>query len=325
MKLEKDDLVRLFRTMLLARRVDEAMVDGLASGKIPSFWHSGQGNEATAVGGTLFLRKDDWVMGGARGHGVHQYIAKGMDFKGLLAEHCAKSTGCCGGWTGFHAADLTVGVPGGCGTVGSTFPVAVGLGLACKAKGKDNVVVAFFGDGASNRGTLHESFNLAAIWNLPIVWVCENNEYAIFMHVSEHYAGKDIADLAYGYAMPGVVVDGQDAVAVAEAVMTAVERARAGEGPSLVECKTLRLRPHLEGIGYLRGTVPVSEEELQELNRRDPINLLKTSLMDRGILTEEMVASMDKEIREEIEQAEKFVDESPIPDPKVMFASMYAD
>jgi len=325
MKFEKEDLLKLYQNMVLVRKMDEIMVEGLMQGKVPGFWHSGQGDEATAVGGCSFLRQDDWVMGGVRSHGTMQAIAKGMSVKDVYAEHCGKDAGCCGGWSGFHTANLELGVPGSCGTVGSTFPLAVGLGISCKKKGKGAVVVAYFGDGASGRGTLHESFNMAATMKLPIVWVCENNQLAIFMPATEHSASKDIADLAYGYAMPGVVIDGQDVVAVAEAVMSAVERARAGDGPSLVECKTYRFRPHNEGIPILRGTEPVPEEELAEWRSKDPIILFRNKLVERGIFTAADAEKIDKQIQADVDQAEKETMAAGVPDPAKMLQCLYAD
>jgi pyruvate dehydrogenase E1 component alpha subunit len=155
-----------------------------------------------------------------------------MTMESFIGEHMARSIGGCGGWSGFHAADPELHIPGNCGTVGSTFPISVGLGLACQKKGKGDVVVCIFGDGACARGTMHESFNMASLMKLPIVWVCLNNGIALYAPFDTQFMVKDIADFAYSYGMPGAVVDGQDVVAVAEATMTAVERARAGEGPS---------------------------------------------------------------------------------------------
>lgn len=324
MKLEKEELITLYRDMVLARRTDESVVEGIKAGRVVSFFHSGQGHEATAVGGVAFLRKGDWLMSGVRGHGVGQSIAKGMNPRGFLAEHCGKATGCCSGWSGFHVADLELGLPGYWGTVGTTFPITVGLGIACKKEGKGNVVVSYFGDGASGRGTLHEAFNMAAIMKLPVVWVCENNMLAINMPANEAVASKDIADLAYGYNMPGVVVDGQDVVAVAEAVMSAVDRARAGDGPSLVECKTFRFRAHNEGGQMIRGYKPIPEEEIAEWRSKDPIILFRRKLLDQGILTEADADKIDNDAAAEIADAEKFVAESPMPDPEKMFNCLYA-
>ncbi|MBN1613543.1 MAG: thiamine pyrophosphate-dependent dehydrogenase E1 component subunit alpha [Deltaproteobacteria bacterium] len=325
MKLEKEDLLKLYRNLVLIRKTDEVMVDGLMQGKIPSFWHSGQGNEAVVAGGTTFLKKGDWVIGGVRGHGAHQAILKGMTPESVYAEHCCKATGCCGGWSGFHTSDLDLGIPGSCGTVGSSFPLATGIGIALKKKDKGDVMVCYFGDGASGRGTLHESFNMAAIMKLPIVWICENNGFAIYMSVTTASASKDIADLAYGYGMPGVVVDGQDVVAVCEAVMSAVEKARAGEGPSLVECKTHRFRPHNEGIPILRGTEPIPEAEIQEWLDRDPIVLFRNKLIERGIFSAAEADKIDQEVVAEMAAMDKAVTACGVADPAVMFKSLYAE
>ena len=324
MKIEREDLLKLFRNMVLSRKTDEAIIEGIKTGRVVSFFHSGQGHEATAVGGTTFLRKTDWTMAGVRGHGLGQSIAKGLDIRGFLAEHCGRATGCCSGWSGFHSADLNIGLPGYWGTVGTVFPITVGLGIACKKDGKGNVVVAYFGDGASGRGTLHEAFNMCAIMKLPVIWVCENNMLAITMPVEEAVASKDIADLAYGYNMPGVVVDGQDVVAVCEAVMTAVERARTGQGPSLVECKTFRFRSHSEGGRMIRGYKPIPEEEIAEWRSKDPIVLFREKLIAQGIFTETDAEAIDKEVAAEVTAAEKFVAQSPLPDPERMFNSLYA-
>jgi TPP-dependent pyruvate/acetoin dehydrogenase alpha subunit len=200
----------------------------------------------------------------------------------------------------------------------------VGLGIACKKEGKGDVVVTYFGDGASGRGTLHEAFNMCSIMKLPVIWVCENNMLAINMPASEAVASKDIADLAYGYSMPGVIVDGQDVIAVCEAVMSAVDRARAGNGPSLVECKTFRFRPHNEGGKMIRGYKPIPEEEIAEWQSKDPIALFRTKLIDQGIFTAADAEVVDKELTVEIAAAEKFVAESPMADPERMFNSLYA-
>ncbi|MBN1382187.1 MAG: thiamine pyrophosphate-dependent dehydrogenase E1 component subunit alpha [Deltaproteobacteria bacterium] len=324
MKLERDDLLKLYRNMVLTRKTDESIIDGIKTGRVVSFFHSGQGHEATDVGGVTFLRKGDWAMAGVRGHGVGQAIAKGLAPREFLAEHCGKATGCCFGWSGFHTANLELGLPGYWGTVGTTFPITLGLGIACKKDGKGNVVVSYFGDGASGRGTLHEAFNMTSIYKLPVVWLCENNMLAINMPASEAVASKDVADLAYGYNMPGVVVDGQDVVAVAEAVMIAVERARAGDGPSLVECKTFRFRPHSEGGKMIRGYQPIPEEEIAEWRSKDPIVLFRKKLIEQGIAANVELDKIDGDAAAEIAVAEKFVAESPLADPERMFNSLYA-
>lgn len=323
MKFKDEDLLLLYRNMLLARKTDEMMVDGIMSGKVPAFFHSGQGDEATAVGGSTFLRKSDWIISGVRGHGVMQYIAKGMSMAEIIGEHYCKTAGCCSGVTGSHLVDSKVGIPGATGTLGYSFTLAAGIGIALKKDGKGDVIVCYFGDGTAARGTLHESFNMAAIMKLPIVWVCENNGIAIHTPLSVGTAKADIADLAYGYGMPGVVVDGQDVVAVAEAVMSAVDRARAGEGPSLVECKTYRFRPHNEGLAVLYGAEKVPEAEIAEWKKKDPILLFRNKLLDLKILDKEKDANIDRETTEAVAAAEKIAMQSPMPDPAIIMQKNY--
>ncbi|GAG06885.1 unnamed protein product, partial [marine sediment metagenome] len=210
MALEKDQLIQLYTNMVRARRTDEMVVKGLQEGKVVSFYHSVQGSEAVGVGVCTFLRDDDYLYPHHRGHGIAYLIGKRASIKGFLAEHYGKATGMAGGLAGFHGVDQEHGILGVAGTIGSQFPVSVGWALAAKKNGKGQVTVCCFGDGSSNRGTLHEAMNLAAVWKLPIVWVCENNLYAQHMPIKDAYPREDIADLAAGYNMPGVVVDGQD-------------------------------------------------------------------------------------------------------------------
>jgi acetoin:2,6-dichlorophenolindophenol oxidoreductase subunit alpha len=327
MEFTKEDLLKLYRNMVSARKMDETIVESFARQKEPvlGFYHSGQGEEATAVGGTTFLRKDDWVLASDRSHGTMHAMAKGMTVKRLYAEHFGRAAGCCGGWSGFHTADVELGLPGTCGCLGGTFPLTAGIGIALKKKGEDAVVVSYFGDGASGRGTLHESFNMAAVMKLPVVWVCENNEFAMFTPFAEHSASKNVADLASGYAMPSAIVDGQDVLAVAHVVMSAVERARTGAGPSLVECKTHRFRSHFEGAPNLSGFELIPEKDIATWRRRDPIVLFRKKLIKRGILTAADAEEIDKEIAAQIAQQVKEAMESRIPDPEVMFGALYSD
>lgn len=325
MKLEKEQLIKLYTNMVRARKVDETVVKGLYDGKTLSFFHSGQGEEAIGVGGCTFLRKDDYVGGSHRGHGIAHSISKGASPKGFIAEHYGKATGSCNGITGFHGVEPELGLLGMAGTIGSIFPVALGWGVAARKRGKGQVVVAFFGDGASNRGTLHEAMNLAAIWKLPIVWVCENNLYAQWMPIKDAYPREDVADLAAGYGMPGVVVDGQDVIAVHEAVQAAVERARAGDGPSLVECKTYRFRAHNEGSPDIAHADPRPPEEVEAWKKRDPIKLFQEKLLEQGVLTQADVERIGAEATAEVEEAERLAMESPVPSPDILEKVLYAD
>jgi len=202
----------------------------------------------------------------------------------------------------------------------------VGWGLGAKKNDRGQVVVCCFGDGTSNRGTLHEAFLMAANWKLPIVWVCENNGLSIYVPAKEHHPTDDIADLANGYGMPAAVVDGQDVVAVAEAVAPAVARAREGKGPSFIECKTERFWEHDIGTPDLRDHTPRSEEEIKALRQRDPVRICRENLLSQGVLTAEDIERIDREAAEETEAAERFVDESTeIPDVECLPSMLYAE
>jgi len=325
MALEKDQLILLYTNMVRARTMDETVVRGLQEGKVVSFYHSVQGSEAVGVGVCTFLRDDDYLYPHHRGHGIAYLIGKRANVKGFLAEHYGKATGMAGGVAGFHGVDLEHGIFGNAGTIGSQFPVSTGWALACKKNGRGQVTVCGFGDGSSNRGTLHEGMNMAAVWKLPIVWVCENNLYAQWMPIKDAYAREDIADLAGGYNMPGVVVDGQDVIAVHEAVQAAVERARAGEGPSLIECKTYRYRAHSEGGSDIVHVDTRPAEEVEAWKKRDPIKLFREKLVEQGVITEADVARIGKEADEWAVEIEKFAVESPVPDGAVLDKLLYVE
>jgi pyruvate dehydrogenase E1 component alpha subunit len=253
-------------------------------------------------------------------------IGKGIDPKTYLAEHCGRATGCAGGLGGVHACYDDLGIMGAGGTLGSGFSVSVGWGLAAQMNGTEQVVVCFFGDGTSNRGTWHEAANMAALWKLPIVWVCENNGIAQYVPVESAYPLKDLANMASAYGTPSVVVDGQDVVAVAEAVGEAVKRARKGKGPSFVECKTARFGPH--GIGNpdsIHGK-PRDPKEIEKLKKRDAIELFRKRLLEQGTLTKKMVAKIEADAVVEVEQALEFIEESPYPeDPAILNDALYAE
>ncbi len=325
MKLENEHLLKLYTNLVRARAFDVLFVRMLSEGKLLGFYHPSEGGEAPGVGACSFLRDDDIIWPHIRGHGLPHMISKGIDPKYYLAEHTGKSTGSSGGMSSFHGFDAEHGLYGFAGTIGSGFPVSVGFGLSAKKNGQGQVVVSCFGDGTSNRGTLHESFLSAANWKLPIVWVCENNGLGMFMPVERAHPVQDIADLAHGYGMPGVVVDGQDVIAVTETVSAAVERARAGNGPSLIECKCLRFCPHAIGMPDVAGSELRTEEEIAELRKRDPIKLCREKLLENGILTQEDVDRIDRETAAEVEAAEKFAIDSPLPDPSAFDQMLYAE
>ncbi|MEW6442764.1 MAG: thiamine pyrophosphate-dependent dehydrogenase E1 component subunit alpha [bacterium] len=325
MKFSREDLVKLYRNLVRARKFDQAAIRMLGQGKFTAFFHAAYGGEAPGVGGTTFLRKDDYIYGHHRGHGIPHAAGKGIDLVAFMAEHCGKATGSCGGMTGFHACEPEFGLYGAGGTIGCAFPLSAGWGLAAKKAGKGQVAVCFFGDGSTGRGTMHEAMNMSANWKLPIVWVCENNGMGQFVPIKDAYPLEDIASIASAYGMPGVVVDGQDVLAVAEAVTAAVERARQGKGPSLVECKCLRFRSHVEGAPDWSHAELRSEAELAEMKKKDPVTLYQKRLLQQGVLTPEEVERIDRETDAEVADMERFCDESPYPDKSVLNKAVYAD
>lgn len=326
MKFSKKDLIKLYTNLVRTRAFDRAAIKLMAEGKLVSFYHPAEGGEAPGVGGTTFLREDDIIYPHHRGHGFPHMIGKGIDPKTYLAEHCGCVTGCAGGLGGVHPYYPELGIFGGGGTLGSGFPVSVGWGLSAQMNGKGQVVVCFFGDGTSNRGTWHEAANMAAVMKLPIVWVCENNGIAQYVPVESSYPLKDLANLASAYGTPSVVVDGQDVIAVAEAVGEAVKRARKGKGPSFVECKTARFGPH--GIGNpdaVHGK-PRDPKLIEKLKQRDAIELFRRRLLENSTLTEKDVKEIDAKAAAEVEEALQFIEESPYPDgPSILKDALYAE
>jgi TPP-dependent pyruvate/acetoin dehydrogenase alpha subunit len=325
MKLEKDDFIKLYKNMVLGRKVDLITIEGLAAGKVVSFFHSGQGSEGLAAGVASFLRDDDYLYPHHRGHGIVYLISKGSSAVEFLAEHYGFAGGSCQGISGFHSVDPEHGILGSSGTIGSQFPLTLGWGLAAKKNAREQVAVGCFGDGSSNRGTLHEAFNLAAIWKLPIVWVCDNNGIAQYTPITDAYPKEDIADLAAGYDMPGVVVDGMDVLAVHEVVQAAVARARAGEGPSLIEAKTYRFRGHSEGSPNVNHFEPRSEELLEKWMKKDPIKSFEKKLLDQKILTKKDIEKIDTELQAEADEIDRLATESGKSDPSIMNNMLYAE
>ncbi len=331
---EKAMYLEMMRRMLRIRYFDEEAVQLVQRGEIVGAVHCYIGEEAVAVGACAALRDDDYITGNHRSHG--HPIAKGGDVRRAMAELFGKRTGYCKGKGGsMHLADFSIGILGESGIVASALPVAVGAALACKLRGEDKVVVPFFGDGASNQGACHEAMNLAAVWKLPVVFVCENNQYAVTTQFHSTVAVENISDRASAYNMPGVLVDGQDVVAMYEAVREAVARARAGLGPSLVEGRTYRYRNHSEGLSRVLPVLPTltrggpppyrSEEEIAYWRRRDPLIIHKERLLSQGIATEVAVARMEEDTRDQIADAVKFARESPYPDPEEVFDDLFTN
>ena len=232
---------------------------------------------------------------------------------------------CKGKGGSMHLADFSVGILGELGILGSSIPTAVGAALGSKLQGNDRVAVAFFGDGASNEGVFHESINLAAIWKLPVIFLCENNQYAVTSSFKTMVATENISDRAAGYDIPGVLVDGQDAIAMYEVVSEAVARARAGQGPLLIEGRTYRYLDHSLGLSRIVQAPYRTEEEVEVWKQRDPITIHQQQLLSDGIATQVEMDQMDAQVLQEIEAAEEFARQSPYPDPAELFEDMFAN
>ena len=320
---DKQLLMEMLRRMIRIRYFEESVLELTASGEIVGAAHSYIGEEAVAVGACLALRDDDYITGNHRSHG--HPIAKGGDVSRAMAELLGKSTGYCKGKGGsMHLADFSIGILGESGIVGSSVPVAVGAAMGGKMQGTDRVAMCFFGDGASNQGSVAESINLAAVWKLPVIFLCENNQYAQTTHFRTTVASENVSDRATAYNIPGVVVDGQDVVAMHEAVTQAVERARADQGPSMVEGLTYRYEEHSIGMARIIRKQYRSDEEMEHWKNRDPIKLHKKTLLSQGIASEQEIAEMEDEERARIDEAVEFARESPYPEPSELFEDMYA-
>jgi pyruvate dehydrogenase E1 component alpha subunit len=310
--------IELLRTMIRIRRFEERAEELYLAGELPGFIHLSIGQEACAAGACLALRRDDYITSTHRGHG--HCIAKGAATDRMMAELFAKETGSCKGKGGsMHIADFSVGMLGANGVVGGGANLAVGAAIAARLKGTDQVALCFFGDGASNRGPVHEACNLAAIWKLPVIFFCENNQYASTTAAGAALAIRDIADRAAGYGMPGEVVDGNDAVAVFESVRRGVDRARGGGGPVLIEAKTYRMHGHYVGDPQLYR----SSEEVEAQRLRDPIEWLERRLIGAHVVSEADVERLCAEAHEEIEAAVRFGRESPLPAPEDALQDLY--
>ena len=320
----KDLLMEMQRRMLRIRRFEERVIQLVERGEIVGAAHSYIGEEAVAVGACLALRDDDWITGNHRSHG--HPIAKGGDVKKAMAELLGKSTGFCKGKGGsMHLADFSVGILGESGILGSSIPTAVGAALGSQLQGNDRVAVPFFGDGASNEGAFHESLNLAAIWKLPVVFLCENNQYAVTSSFKKMVASENISDRAAAYNIPGVLVDGQDVIAMYEAVSEAVARARAGEGPALIEGRTYRYFDHSLGLNRIVRDPYREDEEVEHWKQRDPIIIHAKLLLSQGIATQVELDALESEIAAEIDEATEFARQSPYPEPSALFEDMFAN
>jgi len=317
--MKKDDLLRMYSLMLKIRRVEERLLEIFAQGKIPGFIHVSIGQEAVPVGVCSILRPDDYISNTHRGHG--QALAKGADLKKFMAELYGRRDGYCRGKAGsMHVACKELGIIGSNGVVGGGIPISLGTAFASQYLGNDRVTVCFFGDGATNEGTFHESLNLAAVWNLPIVFCCENNRWAEFTPQKIHTKLEDLSRRAEAYGMPGVTVDGDDALKVRESAEKAVDRARKGEGPTLLECKTHRWYGHFAGDSQKYR----DPKEIEEVRKFDPLLRFQNLLLEMKHLTPEQVKKMEDQLRVEIEEAVAFAESSPVPGKEDILQDVYA-
>jgi pyruvate dehydrogenase E1 component alpha subunit len=305
----REQLLDALRRMHLIRRFEEAAEESYMRGLIHGTMHLSIGQEASAVGICLPLTREDQITSTHRGHG--HCIAKGAEVKRMFAEFFGKTTGYCGGRGGsMHIADVSTGNLGANGIVGGGIPIAVGAALTAKRLRTGKVAISFFGDGANNEGAFHEALNMASVWKLPVVFVCENNGYGMSTSTERSTAVPNIADRAAGYAMPGVIVDGNDLSAVAEASHDAVERARRGEGPSLIECKTYRHRGHSKSD---RNRYRTKDEIEDWMANRDPIARYEAQLIAFGIASEPELEELRQTVEVEIATGIEFAKASPIP------------
>lgn len=320
-QLSRETLQEMQLRMLRIRAFDERASKMVKRGHIPGTVHTSIGQEAQVVGATMALGHGDYMSGNHRSHG--HPIGKGSPLGPLMAELVGKSTGVCKGKGGsLHLADFAVGSLGESGIVGSSIPIATGAALSSKVLGNGKVALAFFGDGAANQGVLYESMNMAGVWKLPIVFLCENNQYALSTPAHTVTSGV-IAERAAGFGMPGVrVEEGQDVLAVYDAVSTAVARARAGEGPTLVEVVTYRYNEHSEGLRL--GTDYRDATERETWLKKDPIVLFREHLASQGF-TEEELDGLQATALAEVDEAVAFTDASPYPDRSVAFDDLYTD
>lgn len=320
-ELPREMLLEMQRRMSRIRYFDERASRMVKRGQIPGTVHTSIGQEAQVVGATMALGDGDYMTGNHRSHG--HPIGKGSPLGPLMAELVGKASGVCKGKGGsLHLADFAVGSLGESGIVGSSIPIAGGAALAAKILGRPLVSMAFFGDGAANQGSLYESMNMAGVWRLPVVFLCENNHYALSTPSHTVTSGR-IVDRAAGFGIPGVrVEDGQNVLEVYSAARAAVDRARAGEGPTLIEVMTYRFNEHSEGLRI--GTDYRDEGERETWLQRDPLVVFADILRARGI-SDEALEQLEAEVRAEVDDAVRFAEESPYPDPAVAFEDLYTD
>ncbi|MDA0999100.1 MAG: thiamine pyrophosphate-dependent dehydrogenase E1 component subunit alpha [bacterium] len=309
--------------MVRIRAFEEKLKELYMAGRVRGLVHLSIGQEAVAAGVCTHLGNEDYLVSNHRGHG--HLIAKGLDPPSMMAELFGREDGCCRGRGGsMHMGDLKKGILGANGIVGAGLPIAVGAALSARFRARGGISVVFFGDGAANQGTFHEAINLAAVLKMPVVFVCENNHYALSIPQSRHMAVTHVADRASAYGIPGAVVDGNDVCAVFEAAEEAILRARAGKGPFLLECKTYRWRGHGESDPS-GGTKYRSAKEVKDWQKRCPIMQAESLLLREGAATKDVLARVRSEAQEEMESAVAFAEKSPWPDAADVLKFVYVD
>jgi pyruvate dehydrogenase E1 component alpha subunit len=320
LKISNKAIIEMYTQMLKIRKFETKAMNLFAEGKIPGFVHLYIGEEAVATGACANLTDDDYITSTHRGHG--HILAKGGDLKYMMAELFGKESGYCKGKGGsMHIADATKGILGANGIVGAGHNIAVGAALAAQYKGTDQVCVCFFGDASTNQSTFHEAMNMASVWKLPVIFMCENNGYGISTSQAKHQAITDISIRAVAYNMPGITVDGNDIFAVYEAANEAVKRARQGQGPTLIECKTYRYRGHFEGD----PTPYRTNEEVEEWKKKDPIPRLEKHMLENGVMTEKQLSELQAEVDTWIDEAIDFAMQSKDPSYESAVEDIYTD
>ena len=319
--LDKEKILKMYQDMLKIRYFENKITDLYSKGLMPGLAHLYIGEEAIAVGVCANLTERDFAVSTHRGHG--HLIAQGADLKKMMAEVLGKETGYCKGKGGsMHIMDVSKGILGADGIVGAGIPIATGSGYSAKVRGTDQVTISFFGDAASNQGTFHESLYMAAAWKLPVVYVCENNLYGISVDIRKVTNTKDIATRALAYNIPGVVVDGNDVLEVYRVTKEAIKRARKGEGPSLIECKTYRFKGHHVGDP---GRLYRLEKETKEWKERCPIKTFRERLTKEKISSEEELSLIEEDTKKIIKEAVDFAIQSPYPDKDEVYRNLFVE
>ena len=319
MALPDEKLIELYRKMLMVRSMEELHGQLLQEGKIQLMSHFGTGQEAVAIGVTGPLTKEDILFGTHRG--VGEFIGKGMTPKNIWLEYLGKKAGLCKGKGTLHLADKKINIPGVVSSLGSDFSMAVGTALAAKLRNIDQVTLYYVGEGTCNQGDAHPSMNMAALWNLPLVFAVCTNQFCEMSYMHEHYPTKDVAPRAAGYGIPYEIIDGQDIETTYEVTEKAIEHARSGKGPYLIEYKTFRMALHFSGDpgGYVRP------EDLEEWGKKDPIDLCQKKLFERGILTSDEDQELREEVKAEDEDAFNYAFEAADPTVDDLFEDVYAE